>query len=82
MANAELLFPDPIGVFACGVFEVTVDTATGFVVVHVNVTLQLPWPLEIVHEFGPPNTPVIAAVVAEPVFVYPDWPTLLKALTR
>ena len=47
---AELLLPVPMIVFGLGVFDVTLDTSTGLVVVQVNVTSQLLAPEAMVHE--------------------------------
>ena len=51
-AVAELLLPLPIGVFAAGVFDVTADVPTGFVVVHDRLILQELLPAVMVHELG------------------------------
>ena len=50
LAEVVPLLPEPTGVFALGVFDVTADVPTGLVVVHVRLTLQVLAPAPMVHE--------------------------------
>lgn len=62
-----------IVVFALGQFDVTADVLTGFVVVHVSVTLQLLAPAAIVHVGAAGvSVPVIGPRHTLPFQVVPD----------